>query len=129
MIVPLGRPRNAAQETQLRTTTQREGMGNICSKASDPDTSSAGRRLGSGPPTAGATSTYGGAFNQTPTTSLPIVHKKPRTKPKVTGPGRTLGESVSSGGEDSVRDAREAAARAAEVGHTFVQFGYFCDAG
>ena len=91
-------------------------MGNTCGKVSDPDTSSAGRRLGSGPTTTGATSTYGGAINQNPTASIPITHKKSSSKPKVAGPGRTLGESVSSGGEDSVRDAREAAARAAEVG-------------
>ncbi|KAF8445550.1 hypothetical protein BGX38DRAFT_677513 [Terfezia claveryi] len=89
-------------------------MGNICGKASDPDTPSAGRRLGSGPTTTGASSTYGGALNQNPTAPIPTAHKKSSSKPKVTGPGRTVGESVSSGGEDSVRDAREAAARAAE---------------
>ncbi|KAF8440160.1 hypothetical protein BGX38DRAFT_1261757 [Terfezia claveryi] len=90
-------------------------MGNICGKASDPDTPSAGRRLGSGPTTTGASSTYGGALNQNPTAPIPTAHKKSSSKPKVTGPGRTVGESVSSGGEDSVRDAREAAARAAEA--------------
>ncbi|KAF8418051.1 hypothetical protein EV426DRAFT_577797 [Tirmania nivea] len=87
-------------------------MGNICSKASDPDASSAGRRLGSGPTIAGATGTYGGALNQNPTAPIPTAHKKSSSKPKVTGPGRTLGESVTSGGED---DARGAAARAAEA--------------
>ena len=104
-------------------------MGNICGKASDPDTSSAGRRLGSGPTTTGATSTYGGAFNQNPTALVPTAHKKSSLQPKVAGPGRTLGESVSSGGEDNVRDAREAAARAAEVSYTSSQSDYFCHAG
>lgn len=98
-------------------------MGNICGKASDPDKSSAGRRLGSATAaaaptttTTGATTTYGGAINLKPTAPLPISLKKPKSsKPKVTGPGRTLGESLPGSGGDSARDAREAAARAAEV--------------
>lgn len=86
-------------------------MGNLCSKASSPDVSSAGRRLGSA---TAATSTYGGAINVKPPPSAILLSPQKKV-PKVAGPGQTLGGPVSGNGGGGMTDAREAAAVAAEV--------------
>lgn len=75
-------------------------MGNLCGKSSkDENFQGAGRTLGSAPAPATKASIPAGVANEA-------------AKPKVTGPGRTVGGSSSSGGAS---DPRAAAAAAAEV--------------
>ncbi|KAH0607177.1 uncharacterized protein H6S33_003165 [Morchella sextelata] len=86
-------------------------MGNLCGKETSTSTAPPGRVLGSAPATLSSTNAHTPAAASRP--------KNPR-KPKVTGPGRTLGDASvnseqSSGSAASPPpDARTAAALAAE---------------